>query len=206
MRTLQQIASAAGIAVLTAALAAAQAPAAHKDAMPAAPAMSPKPAPAQAGFRADFLHQMDDVEKKLVDLAQAVPAEKYSWRPAAGVRSVGEVYMHVASADYFFPTFWGVAIPQGIDPRGLEKQGDDKAKVVAALKGSLAHLRHAVEQASDADLDKPIQMFGHPGTVRQAMFIAANHMHEHLGQSIAYARMNGVVPPWSAGSGAGGGQ
>ena len=203
MRTLQQIALVAGAAVLTAALGAAQAPEAKKEAMPAMPA---KAAAAPAGFRADFLHQLDDVEKKLVDLAQAVPAEKYSWRPAQGVRSVGEVYMHVASADYFFPTLWGVAVPQGVDPRGLEKQGDDKAKVVASLKAAIAHIRHAVEQASDADLDKSIQLFGKPGTVRQAMFIAANHMHEHLGQSIAYARMNGVVPPWSAGSGAGGGQ
>jgi uncharacterized damage-inducible protein DinB len=202
MRILQQTALAAVAALLlSASSAVAQAtPEAKKETMPA------KAPQAQTGFRADFLHQLDDVEKKLVDLAQAVPAEKFAWRPAPGVRSVGEVYMHVAAANFFFPTMWGVAIPQGVDPRGLEKQGDDKAKVVAALKASLAHIRKAVEQASDADLDKSIQLFGHPSTVHQAVFTAANHMHEHLGQSIAYARMNGVVPPWSAATGAGGGQ
>src|SRR5262249_42077192 len=140
MKILQQTALASGIvlaAVLSAGPVAAQAaaPEAKKEAMPATPATSATSAKsAPAGFRGDFLRQLDDVEKKLVDLAQAVPAEKFSWRPAPGVRSVGEVYMHVAAANYFFPTFWGVAIPQGVDPRSLEKEGGDKAKVVATLK------------------------------------------------------------------------
>jgi len=187
------IATAAAAALLSAALGAAQAP-------PAAPPKSAMPmdkSSAPSGFRAEFLHQLDDMQKKITGLAAAVPAEKYSWRPAPGVRSVGEVYMHIAAANLNLPRIWGVQPPAGIDPRGLEKQGDDKAKVAAALEQGFAHMRRAVETTPDADLDKAVRVFDHQGTVREGMFVAANHMHEHLGQSIAYARSNGVVPPWS---------
>ena len=155
----------------------------------------------QTGFRAEFLHQLDDVQKKVLSLAAAVPADKYSWRPAPGVRSVGEVYMHLASANFFLPTLWGVKPPADVDVPNLEKQGGDKAKVAAALQQSFAHIRRVVDSTPDSDLDRTIKIFGHEGTVREAMFIIANHMHEHLGQSIAYARSNGVVPPWSQGQG-----
>jgi len=165
-------------------------------------AAPPKSAPAPTGLHAELLRQIDDAEKKIVSLADAVPAEKYAWRPAPGVRSVGEVYMHIAGANYFFPTLWGVQLPSGVDPRGFEKEGGDKAKVKATLQASFAHLRHAVDTTSD--LDKSIQLFGQPGKVRAAMLVAVTHLHEHLGQSIAYARMNGVVPPWSAGTGGAG--
>jgi uncharacterized damage-inducible protein DinB len=191
--------AAAASALLCAALAAAQSPA-----VPAAPAKSATPmekSSVQTGFRAEFLHQLDDVQKKITSLAEAVPADKYSWRPAPGVRSVGEVYMHIAAANLNLPRIWGVQPPAGIDSRGLEKQGDDKAKVAAALQQSFAHIRRAVETTPDADLDKAVKIFDHTGTVREAIFVAANHMHEHLGQSIAYARSNGVVPPWSQGQG-----
>jgi uncharacterized damage-inducible protein DinB len=170
----------------------------------APPAATPK-APV-TGFRAEFLHQLEDVQKKIQGLAAAIPAEKYAWRPAPGVRSVGEVYMHIAGANFGLPKMlWGFPPPEGVDPRGLEKLGDNKAKVTEALQTSFVHLRHAVESTPDADLDKTVQIFGQPGTVRAAMFLVANHLHEHLGQSIAYARSNGVVPPWSAGAGAAGG-
>ena len=180
----------------TAAMALALAAAAQSPAAPAAP-----PKSAATGFRADFLQQLDGVQKKVTSLADAVPADKYTWRPAPGVRSVGEVYMHLASANLFLPTLWGVKPPADVDLPNLEKQGGDKAKVAAALEKSFAHIRRVVETTPDADLDKPVKIFDHQGTVREAMFIIANHMHEHLGQSIAYARSNGVVPPWSKGQG-----
>ncbi|HEV7517123.1 MAG TPA: DinB family protein, partial [Thermoanaerobaculia bacterium] len=155
--------AAAVIALASAALAAAPPPAA-----PAAPAAAVATA-AKTGFRAEFLHQLDDLQKKITSLAAAVPAEKYSWRPAPGVRSVGEVYMHLAAANLNLPRIWGVQPPAGIDPRGLEKQGDDKAKVAAALEQGFAHIRHAVETTPDADLDKAVKIFDHQGTVREAM-------------------------------------
>lgn len=150
----------------------------------------------KSGFRAEFLHDFDDVSKKIVELAEAMPASKYAWRPAPGVRSVSEVYMHIAGGNYFLATFAG-AKPPSYDTRNLEKIGD-KARVLDELRKSFEYLRMVALQASDADLDKPIKMFGYDTTHRGALLAALNHLHEHLGQSIAYARMNGVVPPWSA--------
>lgn len=151
------------------------------------------------GLRAEIQAQIDDAEKKLTALAEAMPAEKYGWRPAEKIRSVGEVFMHVAGGNYFLPTFWGVKPPEGVNPRGFEADGGDKAKVLAAMKASFEHLRAAIQNTPEEDLSKMTKLFGEDATTRQAMMVAANHAHEHLGQSIAYARMNGVTPPWSAG-------
>ena len=149
----------------------------------------------KTGFRAEFLRDLDEVQKKIIDLASAVPADKYPWRPAKGVRSISEVYMHIAGGNYFLASFVGMK-PPSYDTEHLE-QIHDKAKIVQELKRSFDHLRTAILMASDADLDKPIKMFGNDTTVRGGFITALNHLHEHLGQSIAYARMNGVIPPWS---------
>jgi len=160
-------------------------------------AASAQAADLPSGVRALFLQQLSDVEKKMNSLAQAVPAEKYSWRPVAGVRSISEVFTHVAGANYLFPSIAGVKPPEGID-RNMEKTVIEKSKVQEALKQSFEHARKAVQGLSDADMAKEIKFFGRPSTVEALIFIMANHMHEHLGQAIAYARVNGVVPPWSA--------
>jgi uncharacterized damage-inducible protein DinB len=159
--------------------------------------VSARAADTPSGMRALFLRQLADVEKKMNSLAAAVPAEKYSWRPGAGVRSISEVFTHVAGANYFFPSIAGVKPPEGID-RNMEKTVTEKSKVQAALKQSFEHARQAIEGLSDADMAKEVKFFGQPSTVEVVIFTMANHMHEHLGQSIAYARVNGVVPPWSA--------
>ena len=150
----------------------------------------------KSGFRAEFLADFDDVSKKILELAEAMPASKYNWRPGPGVRSVSEVYMHIAGGNYFLATFAG-AKPPSYDTRNLEKISD-KARVIEELKKSFEYLRMVAIQGTDADLEKPIKMFGNDTTHRGALMTALNHLHEHLGQSIAYARMNGVVPPWSA--------
>lgn len=148
------------------------------------------------GFRGDFLFQQTGVEKEILGLAEATPAEKFSWRPGEGVRSVSEVYMHLVGANYMLPSFAGVKVPEGIT-RDMEKTVTEKAAVIDALKKSFAHLRGAIAGTSDPDLDKPVKFFGMDSTVRGLYLVVANHEHEHLGQSIAYARMNGIVPPWS---------
>ncbi|MBI4470888.1 MAG: DinB family protein [Acidobacteria bacterium] len=165
---------------------------------PAASAAPATPAAPTTGFRAEFLKQLDAVEKKVIDLAQAMPPDKYSWRPAAGVRSVSEVYMHIAGGNWLIVRALGVSLPAGIS-RDMEKISD-KAKVVDHLKQSFEHVRQAVLGKSDADLDKPAKLFGRETTVRDVFFTVGMHIHEHLGQSIAYARSAGVVPPWSAGA------
>ena len=156
---------------------------------------SPSP-PEATGFRAEFLDRLDGVEKKLLDLAQAMPEGKYSWRPWEGVRSVSEAYMHVAGANFFLTRMIGVDPPADLD-RDLGKI-TGKAKVLELLKQSLAHVRQAALKTADAEMDKPVEMFGRQTTVRGVFLALALHQHEHLGQAIAYARINGIVPPWSA--------
>ncbi|MBC8647361.1 MAG: DinB family protein [Thermoanaerobaculia bacterium] len=153
----------------------------------------------QAGLRGEILAEIDAVEKKLLALAGAVPPEKFGWRPGEGVRSVSEVYMHVAGGNYMIPTFIGIKPPEGID-RGMEKSVTEKGKVVAALKQSFDHLRKAVRDTPDADWDSKVKLFGRIDSSKRGVFLLLlNHAHEHLGQSIAYARSNGVAPPWSEG-------
>lgn len=152
---------------------------------------------APAGERGDMLAQLDDAATKLVQLAEAIPQEKYAWRPAEGVRSVSQVFVHVASANFFFPTMVGVPATTR-PPRDAEQTVTDKAQVVDWLKRSFDHARSAIRGVADADLDKSVDMFGRPSTYRYVLLTMVSHAHEHLGQSIAYARGNGVVPPWSA--------
>jgi uncharacterized damage-inducible protein DinB len=145
-------------------------------------------------FRADYLRDVDQVEKKFTSLAEAMPAEKYSWRPEEGVRAVSEVFVHVAGANVGLLHFAGIQPPAGFG-RDAEKTVTTKPKVEQMLKQSFAHLRQA---AADADLSKPVKLFGRETTMQELLIFIGNHMHEHLGQAIAYARVNGVVPPWSA--------
>jgi len=151
-----------------------------------------------SGERAAMIQQIDAAESELLQLADAVPDKKYAWRPGKGVRSVGEVYMHVAGANYFLPTLYGVAPPAGIDLKTYEASVTEKAKIIDALKTSFAHAKKSIADTPDGDLTKTVKIFGKDGTERDAMMIVVTHAHEHLGQSIAYARMNGVVPPWTA--------
>jgi uncharacterized damage-inducible protein DinB len=155
----------------------------------AAPALNGK------GFRSEFMADLDEVQDKITKLAAAVPAEKYAWRPGDGVRSVSEVYMHIAGANYFLATFVNVQPPSTM-PKDIEKITDKKL-VLTELQKSFDHLRMVVKNTPDADFDKQVMLFGKPTTERAVFSTILNHLHEHLGQSIAYARMNGVVPPWS---------
>jgi uncharacterized damage-inducible protein DinB len=152
--------------------------------------------PQVTGFRADVLREIDTTGARLVQLAEATPADKFSWRPMEGVRSISEVYMHVAAANYGILGGLGLQPPAGINPRELESI-TDKARVVEILRQSFAQARATVANSSD-DMERSVQLFGRPATARNALFIFVNHMHEHLGQSIAYARMNRIVPPWTA--------
>lgn len=161
------------------------------------------PAPAPAGLRGDVLAQLDDAAGKLQQLAQAIPQDKFTWRPGAGVRSVSEVLMHVAGGNYYVLSFAGVKAPSG---QPAEASVTDKAQVVEQLRRSFDHARAAIRAMTDADLDKPTTMFGQRTTYRGVILTTATHAHEHLGQLIAYARVNGVTPPWSMASGGGGGQ
>jgi uncharacterized damage-inducible protein DinB len=163
-------------------------------------AQNPKPA---NGFQRDFLLSFNDAETKTISLARAMPAEKYSWRPGKGVRSVGEVYVHIANGNRLL-----LAVSHGMlardafmkmvqDNEQREKTLSDKAKVLADLEASFKAVHGALERAGADSLSKPIKFFGEDATPAAAYMSILEHAHEHLGQSIAYARMNGIVPPWS---------
>jgi uncharacterized damage-inducible protein DinB len=150
-----------------------------------------------AGARGEFLAEVTYYEQRYTRLAEAVPAEKYSWHPAEGVRSIGEVYAHIATANYGIAKVFGTPPPAGFDPKAINAAAGDKAKTVQILKDSFAHFRGAILAIKDADLNNALKMFGQDTTVRGAFFLATGHFGEHLGQSIAYARQNGIVPPWT---------
>lgn len=164
---------------------------------PTAAQDKPAAAPAVTGARGEFLAEVAYYEQRYTRLAEAVPAEKYSWRPAEGVRSIGEVYAHIAAANYGIAKVLGTPLPAGFDPKAVNAAAGDKAKTVQTLKDSFAHFRGAILAIKDADLNNALKMFGQDTTVRGAFFLATGHFGEHLGQSIAYARQNGIVPPWT---------
>jgi uncharacterized damage-inducible protein DinB len=154
-------------------------------------------APTVTGARGEFLAEVAFYEQRYTRLAEAVPAEKYSWRPAEGVRSIGEVYAHIAAANYGIARALGAPPPAGIDPKSVMALAGDKAKILQVLKDSFAHFSGAILAIKDADLNNAQKMFGQDTTVRGAFFLITGHFGEHLGQSIAYARQNGIVPPWT---------
>jgi uncharacterized damage-inducible protein DinB len=153
--------------------------------------------PGVTGYRSEVLAEVMIQEDKFVRLAEAIPAEKYTWRPAPDVRSIAEVFLHVAAANFNVYKLVGTPPPAGIDIKSLEKSTTDKTKVIATLKDSFAHARKAITTMSDADLDKSLDWFGGKNTERGVLLFLTRHAAEHLGQSIAYARFIGVVPPWT---------
>lgn len=149
------------------------------------------------GWRAEFLAVMAVAEDKYVKLAEATPPDKLDWRPGAGVRSINEVYLHVAGANYGLAGRFDVKPPAGVDLANIEKMSD-KANIVKHLKASFAHFRAAVVAFPEGESEKMVPLFGgQQVTARHFLTFIADHNGEHLGQSIAYARMNGIVPPWS---------
>jgi uncharacterized damage-inducible protein DinB len=162
------------------------------------PAATPAPAvAAAAGPKEEFLEEIAYYEQRYVRLAEAVPAEKYTWKPGEGVRSIGEVYTHIVAANYGIARALGTQPPAGFDFKTVNALSTDKAKTVQALKDSFTHFKQAIQALNDSDADKPQKMFGRQTTLRGSFIMITGHFGEHLGQSIAYARTNGIVPPWT---------
>jgi len=136
------------------------------------------------------------VSSQLIALAEATPPEKFAWRPAPGVRSTSEVYMHIAMANLYLLSITGPALPADFKP-DLEKTVTAKADVIAWLKRSLDAVKAAHPAATAADLQRKVKVFGRDATVDGMYLRIIVHANEHMGQLIAYARMSGVVPPWS---------
>jgi uncharacterized damage-inducible protein DinB len=160
--------------------------------------------PAQS-FMGEMHRDLNTVQRKIVDLAKAMPAETFDWRPGPGVRSVREVFLHIAAENYVLPAMMGTAVPAGValshtDMKTVatyEARALTKEQVVADLEASFAHIHRAINVNTDANLGEVIKFFGMDFPRQRAMLGTVTHIHEHLGQLIAYARQNKVVPPWS---------
>lgn len=163
----------------------------------ASTAVAQAPAAPTTGFRAEFFRLFDDANTKLVRLAEAMPADKFTWRPMEGVRSVAESYTHLAGLNYNFANLLGTPLPEGIAPSGLNAV-TDKAGVVKVLRESFAHMRGVVEKMSDTDMEKPAKLGRRETVIREILMVLVSGHREHLGQTVAYARFHQVVPPWTA--------
>ena len=153
--------------------------------------------PGVTGYRSEVLAEVTIQEDKFTRLAEAIPADKFAWRPSADVRSFAEVFLHVSAANFNLYKLVGTPPPTGLDIKSLEKSTTDKAKVIATLKDSFAHAKKAITTMPDADLDKSMDWFGGKNTERGILLFIVRHAAEHLGQSIAYARFAGITPPWT---------
>jgi uncharacterized damage-inducible protein DinB len=137
------------------------------------------------------------VSRQLIALAEATPPEAFAWRPAPGVRSTSEVYMHIALANFYLLSVTGPPMPPDIRSNDMEKTVTSKADVIAFLKRSLEAVKMARAQLKPGDLQRKVKVEGKTVTVDGMYLRIIVHDNEHMGQLIAYARMNGIVPPWS---------
>jgi uncharacterized damage-inducible protein DinB len=153
--------------------------------------------PGVSGYRSEILAEVTIQEDKFTRLAGTIPADQYTWRPAPDVRSIAELFLHVSAANFNLYKLVGTPPPAGFDAKGFEKSTTEKGKVIAILKDSFAHARKAITDMPDANLDKSLDWFGGKNTQRGILLFITRHGSERLGQAIAYARFNGITPPWT---------
>jgi len=145
------------------------------------------------GYDGEWMH----VSKQLIDLAEATPPEKFAWRPAAGVRSTSEVYMHIVDANFYLLSITGPKMPADLK-EGMDKTVTSKADVISWLKRSLDAVKQAHLAETPKDLERKVHIADRDATVDGMYLRIIVHANEHMGQLVAYARMTGVVPPWAA--------
>jgi uncharacterized damage-inducible protein DinB len=148
-------------------------------------------------LRDDLLQHFNTSSSKVIDLSKAIPASLFDWAPGAGVMSVANVYAHIARYNYMYlAENLGIPAPAGVD---YEKMEDltNKEDIVAALVASVRHARTAIAAMNSDALTRETTLYGRKVESWSVVVQLVAHLNEHTGQSVAYARMNGVVPPWS---------
>ena len=154
-------------------------------------------------YRAQLRHEgagpldLQGVQKKFVDLANAIPADKLTWRPSADSRSFAEVLMHVSGERYGILRLMGATPPASYDPKTFEQSSTDRARIVEELNKSWDFAEKAINGMTNADFARLIPKLGPQANAGDVVYILVADAHEHLGQSIAYARENGITPPWT---------
>jgi uncharacterized damage-inducible protein DinB len=148
-------------------------------------------------MKGQSLVDLEQVQKKFVDLANAVPADKLTWRPSEDSRSFAEVFLHVAGERYGILGLMGATAPADYNNKTFEKSTTDRAKVVAELNRSWEFAKTTINGMSNADFAKLLPKLGPQANAGDVVYILVGDAHEHLGQAVAYARENGIVPPWT---------
>jgi uncharacterized damage-inducible protein DinB len=147
--------------------------------------------------RNDLLNHFNESSRKVVSLSDAIPADLYDWAPGEGVMSIAKVYAHIAAYNYkYLNENLGVAPPDGIDYDKMEEL-TNKSDIVATLVASVEHARMAMRSLGNESLMAESTLYGREVAGWSVLVQLVSHLNEHVGQSVAYARMNGVVPPWS---------
>ena len=168
------------------------------------------------GFRGEYLWELDIAQRQLTALGEAFPAELYGWRPAQDARSFSEVLVHVATGNFLLLRVAGVPAPAGFDIYGphqgdrftkftalirenlsMEKTVIEKRSVIDLLSRSFEAIRHSMVESSDEEIETTGEFFGEQTTVRRVYLRMLAHTHEHMGQAVAYARINGIRVPWA---------
>ena len=170
-----------------------------QDSASAAPAGSPEDkTPTSYDMKAQAALDLQQLQQKFTSLAQAIPQEKYNWRPDPESRSIAEMFLHTAGAGFGFPKMLDVAAPADFPGKGFDKTTTDKAKIIDWLNKSFKHQIAAANGITNADYAKLVPKLGPGANEGDVIYLLVVHQHEQLGIAIAYARSIGVVPPWTA--------
>jgi hypothetical protein len=148
-------------------------------------------------MKAQSLQDLEGIQKKMVALANALPDDKLTWRPSSDSRSFAEVFLHVSGERYGILSLMGAQPPAGFDGKTFEKSTTDRAKIVDELNKSWEFTKTAINGMTNADFARAIPKLGPQANAGDVVYILVADAHEHLGQSIAYARENAIVPPWT---------
>ena len=166
--------------------------------------MLPPALSAQAQSLKDFhVADVEDLRSKFVALATALPEDRYDWKPMEGTRSVRDVLVLVAAEANVFPANWGLPAADGAakgyraESARLDASLGTRALLIAELDRSFGYLSRSLAGMSDSARAADGATFGREIRVDAGITLALSDLHEHLGQLIAYARMNRIVPPWS---------
>jgi uncharacterized damage-inducible protein DinB len=149
-------------------------------------------------MKAQAVLDLQQMQQKFTSLAQAIPQEKYTWRPGEGARTFAELFLHVSGAGFGFPGMKGTPAAPGFVAKGFEKSTTDKAQVIEWLNKSFAYSIESVQSMSNAEFAKLLPKLGPQANAGDVVYLMVEHQHEQLGIAIAYSRAIGVVPPWTA--------
>jgi len=151
----------------------------------------------EAAYRTSLLKSFDEASGKILALAEAIPEKDFGWRPMDGVSSVSEVLVHVTETNLFLGTMLGAPASTALDAKTVGAAMKSKASALAMTKQGMDYIRGVLATVPAADLIAEINIFGTQAPKLRAALLPSDHAHEHLGQLIAYARSNKIVPPWS---------